>query len=52
MKFGGTSVADAQRLRGVAELARERAASGVLLVLSAFSKVTDGLFAAGRAASI
>lgn len=50
MKFGGTSVADAERLRGVAKLARERADAGVLLVLSAFSKVTDGLFAAGRAA--
>jgi aspartate kinase len=50
MKFGGTSVADASRLRCVAELARERASSGVLLVLSAFSKVTDSLFAAGRAA--
>jgi aspartate kinase len=50
MKFGGTSVADASRLRGVAALARERAGSGVLLVLSAFSKVTDSLFAAGRAA--
>jgi aspartate kinase len=50
MKFGGTSVADANRLRGVAALATERAASGVLLVLSAFSGVTDSLFAAGRAA--
>jgi aspartate kinase len=51
MKFGGTSVADAERLRGVGELARERADAGVLLVLSAFSGVTDGLFAAGRAAT-
>ncbi len=50
MKFGGTSVADAGRLRAVASLAKARAGSGVLLVLSAFSKVTDGLFAAGRAA--
>jgi aspartate kinase len=50
MKFGGTSVADAERLRGVASLAKERAESGVLLVLSAFSGVTDLLFAAGRAA--
>lgn len=50
MKFGGTSVADAERLRGVAALARGRADSGVLLVLSAFSKVTDSLFAAGKAA--
>jgi aspartate kinase len=50
MKFGGTSVADAERLRGVAALAKERAESGVLLVLSAFSGVTDLLFAAGRAA--
>jgi aspartate kinase len=50
MKFGGTSVADAHRLRGVAALAAERAQAGVLLVLSAFSGVTDSLFAAGRAA--
>lgn len=50
MKFGGTSVADAGRLRGVAALAAARAGSGVLLVLSALSKVTDSLFAAGRAA--
>ncbi len=50
MKFGGTSVADANRLRGVAALAAERAEAGVLLVLSAFSGVTDTLFAAGRAA--
>jgi aspartate kinase len=50
MKFGGTSVADADRLRGVAKLAAARAESGVLLVLSAFSGVTDSLFAAGRAA--
>jgi aspartate kinase len=50
MKFGGTSVADANRLRGVAALASEKSKSGVLLVLSAFSGVTDSLFAAGRAA--
>jgi len=50
MKFGGTSVGSAERLRGVAQLARERAGDGVLLVLSAFSGVTDSLFAAGRAA--
>jgi aspartate kinase len=50
MKFGGTSVADAKRLRGVAALAAERSSQGVLLVLSAFSGVTDTLFAAGKAA--
>lgn len=50
MKFGGTSVADASRLRGVAALAAERSEAGVLLVLSAFSGVTDSLFAAGKAA--
>jgi aspartate kinase len=50
MKFGGTSVADAARLRGVAALAAARSGSGVLLVLSALSRVTDSLFAAGRAA--
>ena len=50
MKFGGTSVADAKRLRGVATLAARYADSGVLLVLSAFSGVTDSLFAAGQEA--
>jgi len=52
MKFGGTSVSGAGRLRGVAALARRRAESGdaVLVVLSAMSKVTDSLFACGRAA--
>jgi aspartate kinase len=50
MKFGGSSVADAARLRGVAALARERAAQGVLLVLSALSGVTDALISAGSLA--
>jgi aspartate kinase len=60
MKFGGTSVADASRLRRVARLAADRLgaartaegenAGGVLLVLSALAKVTDALFACGRAA--
>lgn len=50
MKFGGSSVADAARLRGVAALARERSAQGVLLVLSALSGVTDALIGAGNMA--
>jgi aspartate kinase len=53
MKFGGSSVADAERLRSVAELVRARAmdGGGVLVVLSALGGATDGLFATGRAAS-
>jgi aspartate kinase len=50
MKFGGSSVANATRLRQVAELvfaARERRPC---VVLSAMGKTTDALFAAAQAA--
>jgi len=51
MKFGGTSVADAERLRAVARIVSKRPDKGVLVVLSALAKVTDGLLACGRAAA-
>jgi aspartate kinase len=51
MKFGGTSVADAERLKAVARLVSDKHDKGVLVVLSALSKVTDALLASGRAAA-
>ncbi|MEI6873793.1 MAG: aspartate kinase, partial [Spirochaetota bacterium] len=51
MKFGGSSLADAERFKGVASLVRDRSSEGVLVVLSAMSKVTDGLFACAREAA-
>lgn len=51
MKFGGSSVADAGRMRTVAGLVREAAAGDrVVVVLSAMQGVTDRLVAAARAA--
>lgn len=50
MKFGGSSVATADRMRQVGELARKAEARGALVVLSAMGKTTDALFAAARAA--
>jgi aspartate kinase len=41
MKFGGTSVGSAERIRGMAALVRERLGRQPLLVVSALSKVTD-----------
>ena len=42
MKFGGTSVGSAERMRGVADLAAESAATRpTIVVVSAMSKVTD-----------
>jgi aspartate kinase len=49
MKFGGTSVADAHRLREVAALVAE-AASAPLVVLSATARTTDTLIEAARRA--
>jgi len=47
MKFGGTSVADAAAFENVARIvAAERAASPVVVVVSAMSGVTDALLAA------
>lgn len=43
-KFGGTSVADAERIRHVATLVRDPGA-GTAVVVSAFSGVTNALFA-------
>jgi len=53
MKFGGSSVADAARLRNVAGLVQARAkpGKGVLVVLSALGGATDILVAAGKAAA-
>jgi aspartokinase/homoserine dehydrogenase 1 len=51
MKFGGTSIADAERIRTVAGLVREAARAGrIVVVLSALRDITDLLVAAARAA--
>jgi bifunctional aspartokinase / homoserine dehydrogenase 1 len=52
MKFGGTSVGDASRIRNVAEIAAEASKGrAVVMVVSAMSGVTNPLIAAaGRAA--
>jgi len=50
MKFGGTSVADAERIRAIAEIVRARAERRPLVVVSALCGVTDLLVQAiGRA---
>jgi aspartate kinase len=41
MKFGGTSVADAERIRAAAEIVRARAAKRPIVVVSALAGVTD-----------
>jgi len=41
MKFGGTSVGSAERIRGVVQRIRERAHRRPVVVVSALSKVTD-----------
>lgn len=52
MKFGGSSLAAAERIRRVAELARETTPQGAtpVLVVSAMGGVTDRLFALARTA--
>ena len=50
MKFGGSSVANADCMRQVASLVRASAGRAPLVVLSAMGKTTNGLFAAARAA--
>lgn len=51
-KFGGTSVADAERIAGVARLLAERAAGErQVIVVSAMKGVTDGLIALLAAAA-
>ncbi|MFN8011462.1 MAG: lysine-sensitive aspartokinase 3 [Holophagaceae bacterium] len=50
MKFGGSSVADADCMRQVAALVREALPAAPLVVLSAMGKTTNALFAASKAA--
>ena len=50
MKFGGTSVADAERILGVAEIVRRRLPSRPVVVVSALAGVTDLLVRAVEAA--
>jgi bifunctional aspartokinase / homoserine dehydrogenase 1 len=51
LKFGGSSVADGERIRGVTDVvAKAAAAGGVGVVLSAMKGVTDLLIAAARRA--
>src|SRR5690349_18517379 len=49
-KFGGTSVAGAERYRGVAEIMRREPGARKGIVVSAMSKVTDGLIRTVEAA--
>jgi len=50
MKFGGTSVGSAERIRAAVELVRERSARRPLVVVSAFAGVTDRLIRGARLA--
>src|SRR5262245_22024208 len=50
MKFGGTSVGSAERIRGVAERVRERLAQSPLVVVSALGGITDLLLRGARMA--
>jgi len=50
MKFGGSSIADAQRILAVAEIVRGRLARRPVVVVSALAGVTDLLVRAVRAA--
>ena len=50
-KFGGTSLADADRYRHVVEILRAQNGSRKAIVVSAMSKVTDGLLEATRLAA-
>ncbi|MBI3564930.1 MAG: aspartate kinase, partial [Elusimicrobia bacterium] len=50
MKFGGSSVAGAEKIRRVAAIARARSPRKPVLVVSAFRGVTDDLLALGREA--
>jgi aspartate kinase len=51
MKFGGSSVANAERLKNVVELVRSEAPGAVVVVLSALGGVTDALFSCGKTAA-
>lgn len=50
MKFGGTSLGNAQRIRTAVELIAQRRERRPLVVLSAFSGVTNALLAAAKSA--
>ncbi len=50
MKFGGTSVGSAERIKGVAEIVRDRLPRQPVVVVSAFSRVTDALIRGARLA--
>jgi aspartate kinase len=50
MKFGGSSVANAERIRNVAEIVRGRLPRRPVVVASAFRGVTDDLFKLGEEA--
>jgi aspartate kinase len=51
MKFGGSSVADANQIEKVCSIVRGRLARSPVVVASAHKGVTNGLIAAGRAAA-
>lgn len=51
MKFGGTSVADAEAIRRVVGIVRSRAPERPIVVVSAFAGVTDALLRAGQLAA-
>ena len=50
LKFGGSSVADAECVRRVAMIVRSASSLSPVVVLSAMGKTTDALFAAAQAA--
>jgi aspartate kinase len=50
MKFGGTSVGSAERIRALGELVRQRQAQKPVVVVSALSKVTDMLIKGAKLA--
>lgn len=50
MKFGGSSLADAERIRHVGSIVNRHLEENPILVLSAMGKTTDDLIAAGQAA--
>jgi len=50
MKFGGTSVGSAERIRSLAEIIQPRLARKPVVVVSAMTKVTDMLINGARLA--
>ena len=50
MKFGGTSVQDAQAIDRIAKIVRDRQAEKPVVVVSALAKITDQLLAMAAAA--